>query len=208
MTPDDERLEQIKNWWKEFRWTVIGGTTIGVLAVGGWTGWSEYSRVQQEAASALFQELSVAVVQADVITARQAFGDLLDDHSGSAYAERARLLLARAAYDAGDVDDARNLLEEAISLSSDAATVSAARIRLAQLMIADAHYQEALNVLDSGSAGGFESYFQELRGDAYRAMNRNAKAKEAYQASIDALSPGSSYQTILTLKLNDTLVAE
>ncbi len=208
MTPDDERLEQIKNWWKEFRWTIIGGTTVGVLAVGGWTGWNEYSRIQQETASVLFQELSVAVVQADMSTARQAFDNLLDDHSGSAYAERARLLLARAAYEAGDVSDSRALLEEAISASNDAATEAAGRIRLAQLMIADAQYQEALNVLDTGNSAGFESYFQELRGDAYRAMDRNAEAKEAYEASIEALSSNSGYQAILTLKLNDTLIAE
>ncbi len=208
MTPEDERLEQIKNWWKEFRWTVIGGTAVGVLAVGGWTGWSEYSRIEQETASVLFQELSVAVVQADVPTARRAFDDLLADHPNTTYADRARLLLARANYDAGEIDSARALLEDAVSSSADDATAHAARIRLAQLMIADAQYQEALTVLDSSNTGGFESFYQELRGDAYRAMNRNSEAKQAYQASIDALNSDSGYRTILTLKLNDTLVAE
>lgn len=209
MAGEDERLDQIREWWKEYRWTVIGGTAMGVLVVGGWTGWNEYTRVEQEAASVLFQQVSVAVVQADAITARQAFDDLLDSHEGSAYAEKARLLLARANYDAGEVEQARDLLQDAIKSSSEDSTIHAARIRLAQLMIADGQFQEALDTLGSTSAGGFESHYQELRGDAFRGLNRNDDAKDAYQASIDSLNPDSaSYRTILTLKLNDTLVVE
>ena len=208
MTPDDERLDQIRTWWKEYRWTVIGGTAAGVLAVGGWTGWSEYTNIQQEAASDLFQRLSVAVVQTDVETASEAFDELLADHSGTAYAERARLLLARAAFDAGNEADAQALLEAAISSSSDLSTVHVARIRLAQLLIAQSQYQQALDILDADDIDGYESYYQELRGDAYRAMNQFAEAKQAYEASIDSLGSNSSYRTILTLKLNDTLIAQ
>ncbi len=209
MTPDDERLEQIKNWWKEFRWTVIGGLGVGVIAVGGWTGWVGHTQSQQEAASELFQQLSVAVVDADVEVAQQAHDDLLAEYSRTAYADQARLLMARAHYEAGAVDNARTLLETAISQSSDPSTVHAARIRLAQLLIAETQFQAALDVLGSSATGQFESYYQELKGDAYRALNRYAEATEAYQASIDSLSDGStSYRTILTLKLNDTLVAE
>ncbi len=208
MTPDDERLEQIKNWWKEFRWTIIGGISAGVIGVGGWTLWNEYSRTQAEAASDLFQQLSVAVVQADAAGARQAFDALFADYSSTAYAEKARLLFARISYESGFVDDARLLLEDAVKMSSDTSTVHAARIRLAQLLIDGFQYQEALDVLGTADAGSFESHYEELKGDAYRAMNRNTEAKDAYQASIDALTGNSAYQTILTLKLNDTLYAE
>lgn len=209
MAADEERLDQIRQWWKEYRWTIIGGTAIGVAAVGGWTGWKEYTRVQQEAASVLFQQVSVAVVQADVEAARRAFDDLIDSHGSSAYAENARLLMARASYDAGETDAARVLLQEAIDSSSEESTIHAARIRLAQLMIADGRYQDALDTLGSSNAGGFESHYQELRGDAYRGLNRNGDAKDAYQASIDSLNQNSaSYRTILTLKLNDTLIEQ
>ena len=209
MAADQERLDQIREWWKEYRWTIIGGTAIGVLAVGGWSGWKEYTRIEQEAASVLFQEVAVAVVQADAVTARQAFDDLIDGYESSAYAEKARLLMARVSYDAGEADEARALLQEAIRSSSEKSTIHAARIRLAQLMIADGQYQEALDTLGSANAGGFESHYQELRGDAYRGLNRNDEAKDAYQASIDSLNRDSdSYRTILTLKLNDTLIEE
>ncbi len=208
MTPDEERLDQVKQWWKEYRWTVIGGISAGVIGVGGWTGWTEYTRVQHESASALFQELSVAVVQADATSARRAFDELFEDYSGTAYAEKARLLLARTAYEVGEQADARRLLEDAVDLSSDESTVHAARIRLAQLLIENAQYQEALDLLGSADPGQFASHYEELKGDAYRAMNRYSEAKKAYEASLDRLGFNSGYRTILTLKLNDTLVAE
>lgn len=208
MTPDEERLDQVKQWWKEYRWTAIGGISAGVIGVGGWTGWTEYTRVQHESASALFQELSVAVVQADATGARRAFDELFEDYSGTAYAEKARLLLARTAYEVGEQADARRLLEDAVDLSSDESTVHAARIRLAQLLIENAQYQEALDLLGSADPGQFASHYEELKGDAYRAMNRYSEAKKAYEASLDRLGFNSGYRTILTLKLNDTLVAE
>lgn len=208
MTPEEERLDQVKQWWKEYRWTVIGGVSAGVIGVGGWTGWNEYTRVQQELASALFQELSVAVVQADVTGARRAFDELFEDYSGTAYAEKARLLFARAAYEVGEEADARRLLEDAVDLSSDESTAHTARIRLAQLLIQSAQYQEALDLLGSVDPGQFASHYEELKGDAYRAMNRYSEAKKAYEASLDLLGFNSGYRTILTLKLNDTRVAE
>ena len=38
MASEDERLEQIKEWWKEYRWTIIGGTALGIGVIGGWDG--------------------------------------------------------------------------------------------------------------------------------------------------------------------------
>ena len=63
MTPEEERLEQIKKWWKEYRWTILGGTALGIATIGGWTGWNEYTQTQQESASVLYQQVSVAVVE-------------------------------------------------------------------------------------------------------------------------------------------------
>ncbi|MXW47137.1 MAG: tetratricopeptide repeat protein, partial [Gammaproteobacteria bacterium] len=93
-------------------------------------------------------------------------------------------------------------------LSSDESTAQKARIRLAQYFIQSAQYQEALDLLCSVDPGQFASHYEELKGDAYRAMNRYSEAKKAYEASLDLLGFNSGYRTILTLKLNDTRVAE
>ena len=209
MTADDERLDQIKHWWKQYRWTILTGAGLGILAVGGWTGWSEYTRVELEEASVVFQELSAAVVEADASAAQEAFDQLQSEHSTSTYADNARLLQARAVYEQGDAAGAKELLRDAAMKSSRSSTSHTARLRLARLYIADTEYQQALDLLGSNTAKGYESYYQELKGDAFRGLNEFEKAQDAYRASIDALdSESASYETILTLKLNDSLVGE
>ena len=48
MQPEEERLEQIKEWWKEYRWTIIIGVTLGIGGIGGVNGWLAYSKSQSE----------------------------------------------------------------------------------------------------------------------------------------------------------------
>ncbi len=208
MTPDDERLEQIKEWWKEYRWTILGGTTLGIAVIGGWTGWNEYTQTQQESASALYQQVSVAVVENNYNFARDSIDELLSDYPKTAYAGKALLLMARASYENGEEDETRRYLLQAIDDATESSTVHTARIRLGQLMIAEKQYEEALELLDIGNMGGFDSHYHELRGDAYRAQEKLKEAQESYRASLDTLAPGAQYATILNLKLNDTLVQE
>ena len=205
MASDDERLEQIKEWWKEYRWTIIGGTALGIGAIGGWTGWTEYTRIQQESASALYQDVSVAVVQSDYGAAINAAEQLLDDYGSTGYAGKALLLLARASYEHGETAETRRYLQQAMNEATEEATVHVARIRLAKLMIAEREYQEAISLLDVADQQGFDSYYLELKGDAYRALGQDKQAHEAYLESMDALAPGSPYERYLALKLNDTV---
>ncbi len=206
MNPEEERLEQIKEWWKEYRWTIIGGTALGIGVIGGWTGWTEYTTAQQESASSLYQEVSVAVVaENDYEGARQAAEQLLDEHRSTGYAGKALLLLARASYESGDRDQTRQYLQQAMDQAAEEATVHVARIRLAKLMIDESEYQDAMKLLDVKDTTGFESHYLELKGDAHRALGQIKEAHEAYQESMDALAPGSQYRSILALKLNDTV---
>ncbi len=208
MTTEEERLSQIKEWWNEYRLAIIGGTALGIAALGGWTGWNEYSKTQQEAASELYQSLSVAAVEQDYESARSAMDELQADHPNSAYAGQGLLLMARASHDHGNTAEARDYLNQAISQSKQSATVHAARIRLAQLMIADAQYSQALSILDVSQMDTFDSHYFELKGDAYRELGEYKDARDAYQASLQSLSPGSPYERVLRLKLNDTLIDE
>ncbi|MDE0310517.1 MAG: tetratricopeptide repeat protein [Acidiferrobacterales bacterium] len=205
MTTEEERLDQIKEWWKEYRWTIVAGTVLGIGVIGGWTGWNEYTRVQQESASVLYQDVSVAVVQNDYEAALTAAEQLLDEHGSSGYAGKAMLLMARASYENGDAAQARRYLRQALDEATEEATVHVARIRLAKLMIADREYQDALDLLDVERQQGFDSYYLELRGDAYHALGMDEQAHQAYLQSMDELSPGSSYEQVLALKLNETV---
>ena len=208
MTTEEERISQIKDWWKEYRWSIIGGVGLGIAALGGWTGWNEYSRVQQESASAFYQTLSVAVVEENYETANESMRSLLDEHPETAYTGQGLLLMARASYENGNAAESKDYLWQAINESKESSTVHTARIRLAQLLLSESKYDEALNVLNVTDMENFDSHYHELRGDAHRGLKQYDDAHKAYQSSIDHLAPGSPYESILRLKLNDTLISE
>ena len=206
MTPEQERIEQIKQLWQEYRWTIVGGVVIGVGTIGGWTGWQEYSRVQKESASAYFQDVAVAVVQGDAEIAENSTQQLLDEHSGTNYLANAQLLLARSRFERRDFAGARDLLLNVLDSAKEQSTQHVARIRLAQLMLSQREYAETLELLNLTEMGGLDSHYHELRGDAYRGLNQIDKAREEYEISLESLSLASRYAGILRAKLNDTIV--
>ena len=175
-------------------------------AIGGWTGWVEYTRIQQESASTIFQEVAVAVVNGDAATAEVASRQLLDDHGGTNYADNAQLLLARSRFEKNDVEGARNLLLEVVNSANEVSTQHVARLRLAHLMLSQQEYEEAIDLLNVTNLNGLDSHYHELRGDAYRHLNQLVKAREEYELSIETLAPNSSYTGILRAKLNNSKV--
>ncbi len=208
MATEEERIEQIKAWWQENRWAIIGGIGLGIAVLAGWTGWNAYSEAQLESASDFYQNLAEAVVDKDYETAKQSLDSLLDEHPNTAYASHGLLLMARTSYDNGNAAEAKELLRQVIADAKESATVHTGRIRLAQLLISESSFDAALEVLNIPDMQSFDSHYYELRGDAYRGMKRYSDARKAYQSSIDALADDSPYGSILRLKLNDTLVSE
>ncbi len=206
MTPEQERIDKLKQLWQEYRWTIVGGVAIGVGTIGGWTGWQEYTRVQQESASAYFQDVSVAVVTGDVETAENVTQQLLDEHAGTSYLTNAQLLLARSRFERGDAAGARDLLSQVLASAKEKSIQHVARIRLAQLMLAQREFTETLELLNITEMGGLDSHYYELRGDAYRGLNQINKAREEYETSLEKLSLTSQYAGILRAKLNDTKI--
>ena len=206
MTPEQERIDKLKQLWQEYRWTIVGGVGIGVGAIGGWTGWQEYSRVQQESASAYFQDVSVAVVTGDAETAENATQQLLDGHAGTSYLTNAQLLLARSRFERGDAAGARDLLTQVLASAKEKSIQHVARIRLAQLMLAQREFTETLELLNIAEMDGLDSHYHELRGDAYRGLNQISKARGEYETSLEKLPLTSQYAGILRAKLNDTKI--
>ncbi len=63
--------------------------------------------------------------------------------------------------------------------------------------------EEAFSLLNAKDQSGFETEYQELKGDLLALKGRKDEARAAYRAAIDALPDGSSYRRILTIKLDD-----
>ena len=54
---EQERLAELKGWWEDNRWYVMGALAAGVLAFAGFRGWQYWTAMQAEDAAAMVRDL-------------------------------------------------------------------------------------------------------------------------------------------------------
>ena len=199
---DEERLEALQRWWKENKSSVFGGLLLGMAAIGGWKMWQGNRVETAEQASLVYHQLTQATEAKQTDSAQKLGERLVQLYPQTAYADYARLFLAKFKVEAGDLDGARKTLEDTMNSSKDTAVKDLARLRLGRVLLAKGDIDPALKLLQSAtekSVGKFAGLYEELRGDLYVAAKRPAEARAAYAKAKDLgdLSP------LLELKLND-----
>jgi predicted negative regulator of RcsB-dependent stress response len=199
---EQDQLEDLKAWWKQWGNTIAGviiAVCVGVIAVQGWRWWSQQ---QAEKGSVLYNAVSAAARSNDVAKAKDAMGQLADKYGGTAYASRAALILAAALYDAGDKAGARAQLKSVIEGDSEDALKQIARLRLAGIMLDDKQYDDALRTLDARHDDAFAGIYADTRGDILAATGRTAEARAAYQTALTRLDARSTLRGYVQLKLD------
>lgn len=197
--PDDQ-VANLKAWWKQYGKALIAGVVIGALLLASLNYYRQYRTQRAETASLLYENLLADLQQAkaDAITAGAT--RLMQDYSGTPYAGKAALLLARLRYDAKDTAAARQHLEWAMKNGGEPAVQHTARLRLGRLLLDQGDADAALALLNVKQTEGFASEYEELRGDALLAKGDRNGARAAYQAALDALPRGSAYGGLLGMK--------
>jgi predicted negative regulator of RcsB-dependent stress response len=199
----DDDVERLKAWWKNYGNALILGIVLGSGLLGGYTYWRHYQARQAEAASEIYAQLLEAHQRKDLAAVRAGAERLTGDYAGTPYAGKAALFLARLSFDAGDPATTRRHLEWALERAREETTRRMALLRLARLSLLEGDADGALRLLDGKGPNGFESEYEELRGDALAAKGRKDPARAAYQAALAHLPKGSPYASILQMKLDD-----
>lgn len=199
---DQEELDKLKTWWKEYGTALIIGVAIGVALLFGGKFWKSYQEQQRQEASALYERMLSAQRRQDVGAVRDAGNKLEQDYSRTPYAALAALTLARTAVEAGDVAGARAQLDTAIKLGGGTAVEHVARLRLARLMLDARETDSVLALIPSKPVAGFEADYLELKGDALTALGKRADAAAAYQEAAKYARQGRAAMS-LTLKLDE-----
>jgi predicted negative regulator of RcsB-dependent stress response len=199
---EEERLEAVQRWWKENSSSVITGLALGAAAIFGWNMWQGNKAETARQASILFQQMSQATEAKQADSATKLGERILNQYGSSAYAEYARLLLARLKAEAGDLPGARKFLEEELAKSGDEQLQHLARLRLGRVLLASGEVEPGLKLIEPYTAakvGKFQGLYEELRGDLLVAAKRPEEARAAYLKAKEAGEP----TPILDLKLND-----
>ncbi|MCZ7558885.1 MAG: tetratricopeptide repeat protein [Burkholderiaceae bacterium] len=199
---EQEQLENLKAFWKQYGNFILTVITVAALAVAGWRGWGWYQAREAAQASAVYEQLREAAAARDIGKLRATAGTLFEQYGGTAYGEMAALVAARAYVDAGDPKAARLTLEWAVSNAKDDEFRHAARLRLAALLIDEKAYDEAGKLLAVDAPGKFAGEYADRRGDLLVTQGRPDEARAAYRKALEALGPDSPMRRPVQLKLD------
>ncbi|WP_348759408.1 YfgM family protein [Candidatus Methylocalor cossyra] len=199
---EEERLEALQRWWKDHRRALLGGVLLGLAVVAGWNMWQSNRQATAEQASALYQQLLKATAEQQTESAQKLGERIVEKYPSTLYAHYARLFLARAKVTAGDLQGARQVLEEELAKSDDDGLKHIVRLRLASVLLGQGEIDPALRLVEPFAApasGKFAPLYEELKGDLLAAAKRPAEALKAYQKAKEL----GNASPLLELKLSD-----
>lgn len=198
---EQEQLDELKAFWKQYGNLITWALILALGAFAAWNAWNWWQRDQGAKAGAMFEELDRAVAAGDAARAALIFGDLKERYPRTAFAQQGGLAAARLLFEKGQVDTARATLSWVAANASEDEYRSAARLRLAGVLIDAKKYDEALQQLDEAKAPSFEALVADRRGDALLAQGKVDQARAAFQAAWAAMDDKLDYRRLIEAKL-------
>ncbi|AMP00349.1 tetratricopeptide repeat protein [Collimonas sp. NPDC087041] len=199
---EQEQLATLKDWWKKYgnltTWVLI----IALGAYAGWSGWNYYQRSQALQASQLYDELQKAVTAKDTAKVQRAAADIQQKFGRTAYAGMAALSAAKVAFDANDLNGAKEQLQWAVDHGADEDYRALARVRLAGILLDQKAYDDGLKVLAADVPAPFASAVADRKGDILVAQNKLDDARVAYQLALDKMDSKNPGRQLIQLKLD------
>ena len=208
MRTEEEQAEIIREWWEKNGFATILAIVAAIALILGWRQWQAQQEATAAEASALYQNMMTAAQmmqmqgmgEPDAI--REPALELLENHSRSAYADYAGLMLARVAVGEHDYEQAASYLEEVLDRSSGKPAGHAARMRLARLYIEMERTDDALALLERDPPAAWRAQAMEIRGDALRQAGEHERARSAYESALEASEDQQARERV-RMKLDD-----
>ncbi len=201
---EKETIDELRQWWQENRWFVIGGLVLGVAILVGWNNWQAQRVESAAAASAQYERLVEQVADGNLDPAVSLSAELFDNYGSTPYAAQGRLAMARLYMDRGRDQDAANVLRPLAESSGDGVLQQIARLRLASILLYQEKPAEALELLGTPGDSAFAARFNDVIGDAHFALGNFADAAAAWSR---VLADENAQQTVNTrfvrMKLDD-----
>ena len=200
---DDEQLEQIREWWREYGWYLIGGVLLGVAILSGIRQYDVYRQDRSEAAAVLYQELALAIADDADSDALSLLEQLRNEFPSSPYTDQAGLSIVIMHLGNQSTRGAMDALRYTLGNTSDEHLASIARLRLTRLLVSTGRHDEALALLDGVDPGTFSARFSEIRGDIYYAQGDSDSARTAYSQALNDEQSALVDRGLVQMKLDD-----
>jgi predicted negative regulator of RcsB-dependent stress response len=198
---EQEQLDELKAFWKQYGNLITWLLIAALSAFAAWNGWHWWQRDQAAKSSAMFGELEQAVSAGDVAKAAGVFADLKNRYAGTAFAQQGGLLTAKLQFDKQQPDAAAATLAWVSEHATEPEYQSAARLRLAGVLLDQKKFDEALKALDGAVTPQFAALVADRRGDVLMAQGKPEDAKAAYQKAWDQMEATVDYRRLIEAKL-------
>ena len=201
-----EQIDRMRTWWRENAWYLLGGVTLGLVALFGYGRYQDTISARAEAASVLYRQLESAANDDNLAEAERLLATLQEEYSGSVYTDQGSLMLAKLVL-VRDTDRAAAELRRVMDNSDDPDLAMIARLRLARVLAYREQYAEALALLPSEGAGSFSARISEIRGDIFLAQGNRDAARAAFAESLVEQGSDLLDREFVQMKLSSLLVA-
>lgn len=196
---EQEQIAELKAFWHDYGRHIALGLVIAIAIFAGWKGWQAWENNQSAKAADIYAKVEAA--GADEAKLKPAVAELKKDYARTAYAARAALIAARAAFGKKDLVTAQSELKWAIANGREAGIRDMARLRLANVLMDDKKYDEALTQLKSAEEQSFGALYSETRGDVLALKGDAAGAAEAYKQALAKLPKDAPNFKFVEVKL-------
>lgn len=197
---EQEQIQQLKSWIKQYGLTVLAGILIAVLITSGWQYWQNYRYRILTHASAVYDEMLALRAQNNAHGMVVQANKLITHYPKTPYAVMAALVLSRNAVVDKNYSEAIKQLNWAKDHTKNTSIKEIARIRIARILIAQKEYDKAFDILKYIDDNNFIGMIDEVRGDAYLAKNDIESARKAYQLALSELPHADISRPILQMK--------
>jgi predicted negative regulator of RcsB-dependent stress response len=198
---EKEQIEQIRQWWRDYGWYLIGGIAVSALGYYGLNQYREARHLEAEHAQSLYAEL-VSAVDDDRPEVDELIARLRDEYPSSPYTDQGGLLIA-SHYLIQDPAKSVAALRAVIDNTDDPDLAWIARLRLARVLEYREEYDEALAVLGAEDPGAFAAQVSDVKGDIYVSRGDSDAARAAYLEALTGRGAESLDRNYVQMKLNE-----
>ncbi len=199
---EQEQLDQLKHFWNTYGNLITWIVLLVAGAFVAWNGWQYFQRNKAAQASALYDEVERSAESGDPARIDRSLAEMKDRFAGTAYAQQAGLLAARALHDKGDADASRAALAWVAQNAIDPGYQAVAKLRLAAELLDNKAYDDALKQLSGDFPKEFEALVADRKGDIYLAQGKRDEAKAEYRKAWSGFDAGTDYRRLVEIKLN------
>lgn len=198
---EQEQLDQLKAFWKQYGNLITWVITLALAGYAGWNGWNWWQRDQSVKASAMFDELDRAAQGGEADKAGHVFADMKARFPRTVFTQQGALLAAKVQYEKGQTDAARATLSWVSENAGEDEYRDVAALRLAGLQLEAKQFDAALKTLDAIKGKDFADLAADRRGDILLAQGKREEAKQQFQKAYDSMDKKLEYRRLIEAKL-------